>query len=337
MLPEAMYRSLQEGKLSEVYPTKTLLEIRAENIKALKRRKDHLQNVAVELVKPLALVKAVVVTGTKFAGYRAVSSNAYIGKYGDELSHQVDVKSQLVRPTVATLTHIVGENKHIVEVIFMPLAPYSHGMKKIVGNPEALKCSAAVTSASGLFRYDAVDETFNIGVFDDRHKPVGEYPVSGADNVVLDLVYSWGVKNTIYPTPVPPGLIFDSLSVELVSGFMKFEGKNYTDPSVNNKVRIRARIVNGTGATILLKHLGLPLSVVYEDNLRVSQINASVSFPDKTLGNGQTYSYYLDVNLPAWCYGKVGIAHAINVYKGGMYIYGGGPFYCFEVFRLRLP
>jgi len=337
MLPECMYKSLQEGKLPKVYPTKSLLELLPHRTRTLRRRKDEIRNVSVKLVRPLALVKAVTITGTKFSGHRTVFRNAYMCKPGDEVSYQVDVKNQLRRPTAAKLTVTMDEQKQIVTVIFMPLAPYSRTMKKKITDPEALRCSATVTSARGFFRYDAVNETYNVGLFDDRYKPAGEYPVAGADNAVLDIAYSWKVTNLVYPTPLPSGLTFDSMSVEFRSGFLAYGGKRYKDPATNNIVRVRARIKNNTGAAITVKHWGFPLTVLYEDNRRVSQVNVDVTFPDRTIYNGQYYSYYLDIPLPTWCYGKVAFAHALSVYKEGMPIYFGGPLWQTECFRLRLP
>jgi len=337
MLPELMYKSLQEDRLPKIYPSKTLVELLPHRARTFKRRKDELRNVTVKLVKPLALVKAVTITDTKFSGYRTVFKNAFMCKPEDEVSYQVDVKNQLRRPTVAKLTVSVNEEKQIVTVIFMPLAPYSRTVKKKITNPKTLRCSATVTSARGFFRYDAVNETYHVGLFDDRYKPVGEYPVAGADNVVLDIAYSWRIANLIYPTPLPEGLAFDSMSAELKSGFLIYGGKEYKDPTTDNIVRVRARIRNNTGDTITVKHWGFPLTVLYEDNRRVSQVNVDVTFPDRTIYNGQYYSYYLDIPLPTWCYGKVALAHAMKVYKAGMPIYFGGPLWQTECFRIRLP
>jgi len=337
MLPELMYKSLKAERLPKIYPSKTLAERLPHLGRTLKRRKDELRNLTVKTVRPLALVKAVVITGTKFSGYRTIFRNAYIGKYGDELTYQVDVKNQLKRPTVATITQTVGKAKEITTVLFTPLAPYSRTMTKTLTDPESLRCVTTVTSATGLFRYDSIDETYNVGLFDDRYKPSAEYPVSGADNAILDIAYSWRITNLIYPTPLPSGLTFDSMWVQFRSGFLSYGGKYYKDPAINNTIRVGARIRNNTGASIVVKHWGFPLSVLYEDNRRVSQINVDISFPDRTIYNGQYYSYYIDFNLPNWCYGRIAAAHALNVYKGGMYIYGGGPLFQFEAFRLRLP
>jgi len=336
MLPELMYKSLQEGKLPRVYPAKTLRERVSLQVKNLIQAKDRIRN-ELALVKPLAIRKAVVITGANFSGYRATLRNAYIGKYGDTLTFTVNYKSQLTRPTMAKLVQRIGDVEKTMHVLFMPKAPYTLSVEKPLTDPASLVCSANVTSELGLFRYDSISQRYNVGLFDDRYKPVKEYPVSGADNARLDIAYSWRVTNLVYPTPLPSGLTIDSMWVRFQSGFLSYGGKYYKDPGTNNIVRVGARIKNSTGATITLKNWGFPLSVLYEDNRHVSQININVSFPDRTLYNGQSYSYYLDIPLPAWCYGRVALAHAINVYKGGYYIYGGGPLWQVECFRLRLP
>jgi len=336
MLPELMYSSLEGGLLPKVYTAKSIFEVGQERLKQGLRRRDSIKN-ELALVKPMALRKAVAITGAKFSGYRTTIRNAYVGKRGDKLTYEVNYKNQLNRPTMAKITQKIGDVQDEVNVLFMPGAPYTRTVQKDLTSPASLGCSAEVMSELGLFKYDSLSQTYNVGLFDDSYKPTSEYPVSNVNNAVLDIAYSWRVVNTIYPTPLPSGLTIDSLSVEYPSGFINYEGKMYKDPAVNNTARIKARIVNNTGSTITVKHWGLPLSVLYDDNMHVSQVNVDVSFATKTISNGSSYSYYLDINLPTWAYGKVAIAHALNIYKDSMYCYGGGPFYCFEVFRLRLP
>jgi len=336
MLPELMLESLREGRLPKVYPAKAFAERVHYKVKDLSWARDNIRNQLV-LVKPLTIVKAVVITGASFSGYRTTLRNAYIGKYGDTLKYTVNYKNQLLRPTMAKLTQKIGDQQKVMNVLFMPTAPYTMEVDKTLTDPASLSCSATATSEAGLFRYDSVSQTFNVGLFDDRYKPVAEYPVSGADNAVLDMAYSWGVGVSIYPSPLPSGLYIENISASYRSGFLGYEGKQYKDPAVNNTIRVSARVRNNTGATVTVKHWGLPLSVLYEDNRHVSQINVDVSFSDRTLSDGQYFDYYLDVNLPDWCYGKVAIAHAMNFYKDGLYFYGGGPFVRLECFRLRLP
>jgi len=336
MLPEIMYKSLQEGRLPRVYPVKTLRERIPFQVKNLIQARDRIRN-ELALVKPLAIRKAVVITGANFSGYRTTLRNAYIGKYGDTLKFTVNYESQLTRPTMAKLVQRIGDVEKTMHVLFMPRAPYTLSVEKTLTDPASLRCSASVTSELGIFRYDSISQTYNVGLFDDRYKPVEEYPVSGADNARLDIAYSWRITNLVYPTPLPEGLTIDSMWARFQSGFLSYGGKYYKDPGTNNIIRVGARIRNITGAKITLKNWGFPLSVLYEDNRHVSQINVNVSFPDRTLYHGQLYSYYLDIPLPTWCYGKVALAHALNVYKGGHYIYGGGPLWQIECFRLRLP
>jgi hypothetical protein len=454
MLPESMYKSLDEGRLPKIYPSKTYADIGLEHVKDVLRLKDSVGN-KVALVRPLAVRKAVAITGSKFTGYRTILRNAYVGKSGDKLTYEVDYKNQLNRPTMAKITQKIGDVQGIMNVLFMPGAPYTFTVQKDLVDPASLQCSAEVTSELGYFKYDSISQTYNVGVFDDRYKPVSEYPVSGADNVVLDIAYSWNVQNTVYPTPLPSELSFTNMSVSYKSGFILFEGKQYKDPAVNNTVRVYASIKNNSSTTLHVENWGFPLSVLYDDNQHVSQaqlspsfgvgtvsteiysrkmffqadatISFTVKYPDgtvapgatvkamdmwetttyasavtdangrcsitlpqgdymvhaeksgyspsystyynfsqdttaelwlrqattttptptptaapapvfpKDLSPGETYSYYAEFNLPTWAYGKIGVAHALKVYKGGMPLYFGGPFYCFEVFRLRLP
>ncbi len=330
------YRHLERGILPKIYPAIRITEALKNSARQASRGLDLLRNEAA-LIKPLAVRKAVRITGTKFSGYRTSLRNCFIFKPEETAVFQVDYVNQLVRPNVAKISQSIGDVEAKAQVLFLPRSTYTFQASRKVTSPAVLECSANVTSELGIFKYDSVYQRYSVGLFDDRYKPLDEYPVSGVSNAILDIAYSWRVQNTVYPTPLPSGLTIDNLSVEMVSGFISYEGKAYKDPAVNNTVRIRARIVNNTGATIRLTHWGLPVSVLYEDNKHVSQADVSISFPEKTLANGEYYSYSLDLNLPAWAYGRVAVAHAINFYRNGLYFYGGGPFYCFEVFRLRLP
>lgn len=332
-----MYASLNAGKLPRLSTSKTLLDLGLHWLKSARFRSDELANATAELVRPLRVIKSIDIEGTEFSGYRFKSSNAYIAKSGDEVSYTGLYKNLRASPITGRITQAMNTKKDEVVVLFMPSAPFKFESKYVVTDPGSLRCSSEVLAAAGIFRYDRISEAFNIGVLDDRYKPVSEYPVSGADDVVLDIAYDWSVENLVYPLPLPSGLKFKNMSASFQSGFYPYEGKNYKDHATNNIIRAKATIKNNTGATIRVTHWGAPLSVLYEDLRHVSQIDVNVSFPSRNISNGGTYSYYIDINLPRWCYGRVALAHALNVYKGGMYIYGGGPLWQFEVFRLRLP
>jgi len=120
---------------------------------------------------------------------------------------------------------------------------------------------------------------------------------------------------------------------------LQYEGKFYKDPSTNNTVRLSYRVVNNSQYNLNVVHWGLVVAVLYDDNQHVSQANLSVSIPSFDLYRGQYRDYTIDVNLPTWAYGRVAIAHASNFYDKATNTlkYTGGPFYKFEVYRLRLP
>lgn len=336
-LPELMYEGLRAGRLPSLYPAKTRVETALSQLKEAKFRRDRLLNTTVKLVKPLRTVKGIVVEDTSFSGYRLTLRNAYISKYNDELTYRARYKNQRRIPLMGKIDQKMDGAEQITHVLFMPLAPYEAEVKNKVTAPKSLRCSAEVAAEVGIIKYDSISETFPVGLFDDRYKLTDEHPVSGVDNAILDMVYDFKVANLVYPLPLPSGLSFEAMSVSYRSGFLAFEGKQYTDPAVNNAIRVAATIRNNTGATIRVEHWGFPLSVLYDDLRHVSQIDVTVSFPARDILNGSAYSYYLDFNLPAWCYGRVAAAHAFKVLKAGMPIYYGGPLYAFEVFRLLLP
>ncbi|RLE47823.1 MAG: hypothetical protein DRJ18_02780, partial [Candidatus Methanomethylicota archaeon] len=325
MLPELMYSCLERGTLPTVSTSKSFTEL------TVGKAYDRINRLAIASnmvndIRPLAPAKPVTIVNAELTGYRVFYNNAYLCMPDDELAFTVYYKNQTSRPAVAKIEQEFAGKKVIYNVLFMPNAPYQIALKTKVSEPKKYVASATVKTALWVvFGTDSVSYTYPIGLFDDRPKPVSEYPVSGASNVALDIAYNFRVENKIYPTPLPSGLHIRDMYVQFVSGFVKYSGKLFKDPRTNNIIRVGARIVNNTGATIVVRHWGLPLSVLYEDNRHVSQVNVSVSFPDREIYNGQSYSYYLDVTIPSWAYGKVAIAHALKVYKGGMFIYGGGP------------
>lgn len=337
MLPERMYQSLREGRLPRVYLTRGIVRRTQGIAQTLRIRRGNVRNLTTKLVRPLAARKAVAITDSAFSGYKITLKGAYIGKYGDELSYKVGYESQFVRPTMAKMVQSIGDVEETTHVLFMPQASFDKTVKKSITRPEALTCVASVTSEKGFFKYDALSEQFNVGVLDDRFKPATEYPVPGADNAILDLSYSWRVENKIYPQPLPSGLSFYSLVTDPFQGFFSYGGKYYAEPAVDKLVNVRSVIRNRTGSTLRVEQWGLLLSVLYDDNRRVSQVNIDIGFPTVNIGNGRDWVMSPSFPLPNWCYGKIAVAHAMNFYKDGMFIYGGGPLWQFEVFRLLLP
>ncbi len=338
-MPERMYQSLREGRLPRVYPAGTLVKRTQGVAQTLRMRRDGVRNLATKLVRPLAYRKAVAITDSALSGYETTFRGAYLGLYGNELSYKVGYKSQFKRPTMAKLVQSIGDVEETTHTLFMPEAPYTKTVKKPITKPEALACAASVISEKGFFKYDALSEQFNVGVFDDRYKSVAEYPVSGVDNAILDLSYNWKVENKVYPMPLPSGLSFYNFDVIASSGFLAHSGKYYKDPSVTNYVTVLATIKNRTGAKIRIEHWGLPISVLYEENKRVSQSDLGDIYftPSRDIANGTDYGCGWTIALPDWCYGKIAVAYAMNFYKDGMFIYGGGPLFQFEIFRILLP
>ena len=312
----------------------------------LSNRLSTLANVA-NAIKPLAVIKYVVVEGLELKGYRAIYKSVHMCTPGDELVLTGYYKNQRNRPILADLLQEFDGNRVKHHVLFMPQAPYQLEMKFKVSEPKKYVAKAEARPRirplrpRGLVREvlgtDVASYNYPVGLFDDRPKPVSEYPVAGVDNVRLDVAYSFRAENKAYPTPLPSGLAIDGMSVSAIEGVVVYAGKWFKDPNVNNVIRVSARIMNNTGSSVTIKHWGLPLSVLYEDNMHVSQVNVSISFPDKTIPHGQSYSYYLDVPIPGWAYGRIAIAHALKVYKDGTFVYGGGPLWQFELGRLRMP
>lgn len=343
-LSHLMFEHLKKGKIPKTYTAKPVVEVILKNAKStfIQRRTEVLNRLfqikrskTKQFFKPL-LKPPVVIDKYNLSGYVGTLDSIYLANYGEKLTFTVSYINETGRPVFARLYTRVGDVEKLVNVLFMAHAPYDLAVEYNVSSPLQLSCYANSQSIARQI-YDEVNVTYTVGVFDNRYKPTGEYPMSGCDNAVLDIAYAWSVSNLVYPTPLPSGLSFTNLSVRFISGFVQYGGRYYKDPRRNNTVRVSATIVNNTGYTLTVSHYGLPVSVLYEDNRRVSMVNVSVSFPTVTIPNGSSYPYTLDVNIPRDFYGKVAVAHALNFYRDGFPIYYGGPLYQFEVFRLMLP
>ncbi|GAH63730.1 unnamed protein product [marine sediment metagenome] len=214
------------------------------------------------------------VVGIELTGIRSTYGDLFLSKYGDELSLAGKYKNEIKKPTKANVVQVIGDVSEKMVVYFMPEATYDLTTKYKIDRPLILGCNGEIIS--GPWR-DSITDSYPIGIFDDTFKPTAEYPVAGVDNVVLDLAYTWGVKNVIYPLPLATELSIDNIKIEMVSGFHRFEGKYYKDAASNNTIRLKYRLRNIGNKTIKTKHWGTPLTVMFDDGSHVSQMDVNVS------------------------------------------------------------
>jgi hypothetical protein len=319
MLPEAQHGRLRQGKIPRARtgrPPSYLLHRRLSSYLNRRVRID-------DVIHALSRLRAVTILRTSFSGYLFEHGGIYVVEKGKTLRYDAEYANQSGAPILVEVEQALGDAERRAEVLFAPYARFSYSVEA-EARPGDMYAHALVRSPLGWTRYDYVSERFTLAVMR-LLKPVSEYPVDGADNVVLDVAYRWSDGSSVYPSELPPGLSFTNMGYEYLSGFVEYGGRMYKDPNVDNVVRVRATINNGTGGAVSVSHYGLPLSVLYEDDRHVSQIDAPVSFPSFDLGDGRSYSYSFDVALPDWCYGHVAVAHAIRFVRGGMPIYYGGP------------
>jgi hypothetical protein len=263
-----------------------------------------------------------------------IYKDVYVFEYGTKSLYHAKYIYDLRTPGTARVRQSMGEVAKTVRVIFPTRGYYELDIEYPITKPENVTCKSEITR---MMRGDSQTKTYALGLFDSSLKPVSEYPVSGADNAELTLSYSWEDKNFVYPTPIPSGLTITDMNVKYVSGWCLFKGRYYKDPSTNNQVRLSWTLTNNMGKTITARHWGVPVSVLYEDGVHVSQVNADVSVPTQTILNGSSARYSFTVNLPTWAYGHVCVAHAVRVFEDSMITYAGGPCFQFTVGRLRLP
>lgn len=334
-LPEVMLKSLEDKKLPKCLG-KPRLKIFSERVPSTVTLVNSVRS-SVSKVKPLSRFKTAVIRDTWIIGARTTYNGIKIFKYNDLIRYKAIYKNQLPIPLLAKVIQRIGSAEKIIHVFFMPHASYTGEVTEAVTAPKYIPATAKIQSETGLITYDSVYETYTIGVLDDRYKLVEEYPVDGVDNAELTIMYDFKVGNFIYPQPTPSGLSFQLEDPEFIQGFLMYNDKRYKTPGTDNVVRVGYRVTNNTGATIKLTHWGFPISVLYEDSRHVSQADMAVSISPITLKKGKSVAFTFDVALPDWAYGMIALAHALNVYKDGMYIYGGGPLWQFECFRLLLP
>jgi hypothetical protein len=265
----------------------------------------------------------------------AVYRNVYVFEAGTEVIFRGRYVSTLFKPSTAKVVQSIDEDKRIVRVLFPGRGSYYEcDVKHKIDKVGTLTATASI---SWRLRGDVQTKNYEVGLFDWRDKPVSEYPVSGADNAVLDLAYSWKDGNFVYPPQLPEGLSFTDMALSFESGFCPFKGRYYKDPTVNNVLRLRFRVLNNTGKPVTIKFWGAPFSVLYEDLRHVSQVNINLSVEDRMVQNGYSTEYSFTINIPPWAYGKIAPALAFRIYRNGMLVYGGGPFFQASVGRLLLP
>lgn len=335
-LPRLMFDRLREGSIPVGYTSKPV------SIVAERARKSASMLLLLSLnsaskLKRITFIKSPVkIKDHGVSGHVGVIDGVLVSRYGDELVFSSIFENESRRPTIAKVRASVDGKGKLMHVLFMPNSYYELDVGYSVVRPSYVSFKSSVESEYGS-TYDELSLNYALGVLDNRPKPVSEYPIYGCDNVELDLYYDWRVGSYVYPSTLPSGLSFSNLSLSYVYGFIWYEGVAYKDPRVNNRVRACCTVRNNTGSTIRMVHYGLPISVMYEDNRHVSQLNAPISFPTVNMPSGSSYSYCIDVNIPSQFYGRIAIAHALSFYKGDYPIYFGGPVFQFEAYRLLLP
>lgn len=140
-----------------------------------------------------------------------------------------------IKPETLLIEQSVDSEKQSFLAFFPPKSYIDVTTSTTVSEPKYIACKATSKprpERPGAYIIDVIRESnsltlsYPIGLFDDRYKPVSEYPVSGVDNAVLDIVYSWRVESTVYPQPVLSGLMFSNMSVSFVSGFCNTRGSS---------------------------------------------------------------------------------------------------------------
>jgi len=334
-LPELIYERID--RLPRVYISLSPKERVKGFLKTLEYSRDSRRNAVADvrvlsrLSKPFYVDQSMLLAPK---GSFVIYKNVHVFKYGTETIFRARYISSLYTVSKAKVTQTIGEDKKVVTVIFPPRGYYDcdllHRITK-VGK------ETAIAEIVWRTRVDRQVKEYNFGLFDNRYKPVEEYPVTGADNAELTLSYDFTVGNSIYPPNLPKGVNITNMSLSFYSGFCIFDDEPYKDPQADNTVEFSWKIVNNTGGSIDVVHWGLPISVLYNDSKHVSQVNAEISVPVKSLADGESATYTYRVNLPVWAYGHVALAHAVKLYRGRNVVYGGGPLFQFDVFRLHLP
>jgi len=335
LIDEALQR-LDEGRV----PKLSFLYLKLSNANATLRDFDYRRSFKVnraELVMRQSLTKPFKIDAVNLTGYRTTYGNAFIIKNGDSLTFSARYVS--TRSGVGIIEQQIGNNKKIINVLFpTPNSYYDLSLDYIPSNPEKLTCTASI-KPKAIGQGDVVTQVYPIGMFDLRDKPVSEYPVSGADNYVLDIAYSWQDKIHIYPTP-PTEITFSNIRFTLKSGFVSFEGNNYRDPNATLYADFLFNISTSYGASVTIKHWGILVGVMYDGCRNVSQVDVTnqVGKPSDVSGYnvGAMYSFK-NVPFPNWIYGKAFLIYALKVFKNGYPVYYGGPVIQFTIGRLRLP
>lgn len=334
-LPELMYDRLD--RLPRQLPKTPLSNKAIGRARSLRYRRNRVWNEIAD-VKPMSRLKPFYVQSADLLapkGSFVIYRDVHVFKYGTESIWKAKYVSNVRGVHRASIVQRIGPSEVRVTAIFPSYGSWlDYEMAYRIERAETAPASGVIT---WRMRQDSVTKNYEFGLFDDRYKPVAEYPVSGVDNAELTLAYSFSVANLIYPLPLLEGLEITDMKAEFLDGFVLFGGKRYKDPYMNNAIRYSYTVRNGRDKPLVLKHWGMPLSVLYEDDRHVSQINVDITFPDRTLSPKATTSYTFTVNLHPAFYGKIALAHAVRYLEDGTLRYAGGPCFQVECFRLLLP
>lgn len=346
-MEELIYRRASENLIPTAATTKTLSELAPERLKEAVRLRCLRLN-TIKVVKAASSpLKVVVIESPGVSGHLAVYRGAYLVMRGSKLTFSATISYRGLRPEVVRVSFVADGVRESERVLLLPRSRRGVSANVSPSSPKYYTFTVTVRPRyerplKFLRDYVRLSNTLSvkypIGVLDDSPKSVSEYPVSGADNAVLDVPYSWSTGADPYPQPVLGGLSFTNMTASPKSGFLVYGGKAFKDPSTNNTVTLQATVTNNSAYSLTARHRWLVVAVLYGDNQHVSMVSASVPAISFSLPRGASYTYSLDVSLPGWAYGRVALAHAVDFYDpSGALRYTGGPFVRFEVGRVLLP
>jgi len=226
-LPELMYTRLDQFPRVR---TRTPLSARAVGfLKSSRYARNRRWNSFAD-IRVLSRLKPFYVDSSDLLAPRGsfvVYKDVHVFKYGTETIFRARYIGTLRKPSAAKVIQTIGADKRVVRVIYPTRGYYDCEVPHKIDYVGTTKATAEIR---WRLRGDLQVKNFEFGLFDDRYKPVDEYPVLGADNAELTLAYDFKVGNSIYPAPIPEGVSITDMRVELRSGFAILTGSIIKTP-----------------------------------------------------------------------------------------------------------
>ena len=299
-------------------------------------------------IRPKNIFWKLKVEKLQLLGAKTYINGAHIYKFGGTATVMAEYVNTSPVPHLANVKLEVDGSITMLKLLMGPNTRYQQTHTFTVTEPKQYEITASISPTRPTIEARVSDSlTINVavGLFDNRLKPVSEYPVSGAENAKLDIPYSFTGKTYIYPQQLPNGITINSIRATPVSGIITFEGQMYRHPLDIPYIELLFRVRNTSGADYIISYWGTVAIVIYDDPRYASLAEVTPHVPKRytelSLRNNSTTTIKISIPIPTQFYGYVLLGHLMKMYSiegsSRMFTYAGGVFTEQTIYRILLP